>query len=100
MAKSKEIRNVAIVGTVVIGASWAALARRITRSPELHARHEASSIRRRLCPGKRTRTPRLQDQTLRRYGRGNSTRFDHRVEFIRADHECNAVELQISGTLR
>lgn len=43
--------------------------------------------------GERTRTPGFQDKAVRGYGRGHPARFDHRVQFIRADHERHAIGL-------
>ena len=138
MAKNKQIRNIAIVGTGVIGASWAALylARGfnvtatdpapnaeanlrkfidaawkdltvIGLSPNASRDHlkfttdmKKALVGRRPRSGERPRTPGLQDQAVRGYGRCDPGRFNHRIEFIRVDHERDAVCLQASRTLR
>ena len=116
MAQSREIRNVAIVGTGVIGASWAALylARGLNVTATDPAPDAEANLRRyidaawkdltiigleegargcRPCAGERTRTEGFQDQALRRHRCSDSAGCDHRFEFIRTDHEYDAIRL-------
>ena len=138
MAKNREIRNVTIVGTGVIGASWAALylARGLNVVATDPAPNAEANLRRfidaawkdlqviglspnasrehlqfttdmkkalsdaDLVQENGPERQGLQDQAVRGYGRCNPGRFDHRVQFIRIDHERDAVCVQASRTLR
>jgi 3-hydroxyacyl-CoA dehydrogenase len=139
MGKSKEIRNIAIVGTGVIGASWAALylarglnviatdpapnaeanlrgfidaawkdLQVIGLSPNASRDHlqfttdmKKALSNADLVQENGPERQGFQDQAVCRHGRCYSARrFDHRVQFIGADYERDAIYVQASRTLR
>ncbi len=84
MAKSREVKNIAIVGTGVIGASWAALY--LARGLNVVATDPAPNA----------------EANLRRYidaAWKDLTALGISPEFIRSDDERDAIGVQVSGTV-